>query len=191
MGSTRPDAGGTTGSEERTASAGDLPSAIYAELRVLAHDYLSRQRPDHTLPPTALVHEAYLRLAKQSRFQVSDQVHFFCLAARAMRSILIDHARRRNSMKRGGNATRVPLDDTVAFYNARAMDLLALDEALERLGALQPRLARMIELRFFGGLSLEEAAATLGVSDRTVRRDWLTAKAWLHHELSEGEQHGP
>ncbi len=165
-----------------------LPAA-YDELRQIASRYLARERVGHTLQTTALVHEAYLRLLGRGDLGDGDRTHFLGTAARAMRLILVDHARRRNAAKRGGHAARVPLDDTLAMYEARCQDLIALDEALARLSQMDPQLGRVVELRFFGGLTEEEAASVLQVSPRTVRRSWRIAKMWLWSELK-GEERG-
>lgn len=162
---------------------------VYDELHELAREYLSRQRRDHTLQPTALVHEAYLRLIKQKSPPGVDRARFFWTAARAMRSVLVDHARRRRARKRSSTGSRIPLDEAVASYDERAIDLLALDELLDRLQAIDPRMTRIIDLRFFGGLTETETAAALDVSPRTVRREWRTARAWLHSQLAKGESH--
>ncbi len=161
---------------------------VYDELRELARRYLSRERRDHTLQPTALVHEAYLRMIKR-KVDGLDRAHFFWTAARAMRSVLVDHARRHLAAKRGGAGHRVALDDAVASYEERAVDLISLDDALEQLAKVDQRLTRVIDLRFFGGLTDEEAAAALGLSSRTIRREWRFARAWLHNRLGKGEPH--
>ncbi|MCP4245522.1 MAG: sigma-70 family RNA polymerase sigma factor [bacterium] len=169
--------------------AGSAPHApsvvdqVYDELRTLARAYLSRQRPDHTLQPTALVHEAYLRLLAHTRSNEMDRAHLFCSAARAMRSVLVDHARRRGARKRRGGGHRIPLDDAVASYSERAVDLVALDDILHRLGQNDPDMTTIIELRFFGGLSEIETAEALDVSPRTVRRKWQVARTWLHQQI--------
>lgn len=161
---------------------GRLPD-VYAELRDLAHRYLSVERPGHTLQPTALVHEAYLRISAQTSRLALDRAELIAAAAGAMRLVLVDHARRRRAEKRGGSARRVPLDDVLASYEERAIDLVAVDDALQRLTNVDPDLARLVELRFFGGLSEEDIASVLGVSARTVRRGWRTARLWLAREL--------
>lgn len=171
---------------DRTRSAPAVLS-VYDELRDLAARYLSRQPREHTLQPTALVHEAYLRLCGQTHLSGLDAQAFFCVAAKAMRSVLVDHARRRLSIKRGGNLRRLPLDDTIASYEERAFNLVPLDEVLTKLAELDPDLARLVDLRFFGGMTEREIAEILSVSVRTVRRDWRIARLWLFHELSKGE----
>jgi RNA polymerase sigma-70 factor, ECF subfamily len=160
----------------------------YDELRRLATGYLSRERRAHTLQPTALVHEALARLMAgrgAGALAGMDRGEYVAAVARAMRLVLVDHARRRGAQKRGGARHRVPLDDSLALYEESASDLLALDEALERLAALDPELARMVELRFFGGLTEEETAREMGVSSRTVTRAWRFARVWLARELGE------
>lgn len=162
---------------------------IYNGLRRLARAYLSRQNPQHTLQPTALVHEAYLRLLRREDWDGTNVAGFFALAATAMRSVLVDHARRRNSQKRGGNAERLPLDNIVDLYEQRAVNLIELDEALTRLATIDPDQVQVIELRFFGGLSLEETAAMLSTSPRSITRRWNRARAWLRRELTKGLNH--
>lgn len=166
-----------------SASFDRLFPLVYDELRRIAHRLLAGEREGHTLQTTALVHEAYLRLIDQTRAQWADRSHFFAVAAGAMRRILVDYARRQRAGKRGGGLAPVPLDDTVALADRRADELLALDEALDRLGAIQPRQARVVECRFFGGLTDEETAQVLSVTSRSVRRDWAAAKTWLASEL--------
>ncbi|HUF51418.1 MAG TPA: sigma-70 family RNA polymerase sigma factor [Longimicrobiales bacterium] len=154
----------------------------YAELRRIAHRQLRRERAGHTLNTTALVHEAYLRLADRTAEWI-DRTHFFALAAQAMRHILIDHARRHRSTRRGGQLVRVPLDEAMLTLEDRAELLLAVDEALTRLAAVDERRCRVVECRFFAGLTEEETAAALGVGVRTVKRDWAKARAWLFAEI--------
>lgn len=176
----------------------DLIPAVYAELRAIAHRQVQRERRNHTLSTTALVHEAYLRLVDQRRTQWQDRSHFFAVASRVMRRILIDSARRHRASKRGGADERVPIEESAALADSgpgaaddlaaadqRADVLVALDDALNGLAALDARLVRVIECRFFGGLTEEETAATLGVTARTVRRDWVKAKGWLQRALQE------
>jgi RNA polymerase sigma factor (TIGR02999 family) len=178
----------------------DLLPRVYDELRALADAYMRRERAGHTLQPTALVHEAFLRLLRLPPGSVQNRVHFFALAAQAMRRILADHARRHRAAKRGGNAVRVPLElieggagpamapapGAGGFASASEVAADDLDTALEDLAKLDQRQARVVELRFFGGLSIEETAEVLGVSSATVKRDWLVARAWLHRELRGG-----
>jgi RNA polymerase sigma factor (TIGR02999 family) len=179
--------------QEGDEGAGErLAALVYAELREVAARHLRAERPDHTLTPTALVHEAYLRLAGQQETAWQSRAHFFAMAARAMRRILVDHARARRAAKRSGGE-RVPLDDASDVIagaddaQARAIDLVALDDALARLTALDPRQARVVELRYFAGLEIEEVAELLGVSGMTVKRDWRLARAWLFRELGGGD----
>jgi RNA polymerase sigma-70 factor (ECF subfamily) len=163
---------------------------VYDELRSLAERHLHEQRPDHTLQPTALVHEAYLRLAQGTKAEGIDQLDLLRLAARAMRSVLVDHARRRKAMKRKGTGHRVSLDAVAAVYGRSAIDLVALDDALTKLAELEPQWATLIELRFFGGCTEEETAELLKVSSRTVRRQWRGARAWLRNQIDGGKQDG-
>jgi len=165
-----------------------LLSKVYAELRRMAKAQLARERPGHTLVPTALVHEVYLRLAREKKISWRDRAHFFRACACMMRRILVDHARRRLAQKRSG-ATTVALSsfaDKSADATNEVVDLIALDRALESLETLSPRQCRVVEMRFFAGLSIEETAASLGVASRTVKLDWTKARAWLHHELARG-----
>lgn len=172
-------------------SAGDaitvdeLLPLVYGELRHLAERYMRRERPDHTLSPTALVHEAYLRLVDQSRVQWQDRSHFLGVAAIAMRRILVEHARRRQLVRRGGDRERVSLSEVSIAQDDSADLLIALNDALERLGAVSPRLVRVVECRYFLGLTEEETAAALEVTARTVRRDWIKAKGWLAEALED------
>lgn len=156
---------------------------VYAELRRIAHRQLRNERPGHTLQPTALVHEAYLRLVDQHSVGWQNRAHFFGVAAQVMRRILVDHARRQAAKKRGDGAQRVALDDVPATARDD-VPVLALDRALERLARLDPGLARIVELRAFGGLTIDEAAHVLDVSASTAKRDWRTARAWLMRELT-------
>jgi RNA polymerase sigma factor (TIGR02999 family) len=157
---------------------------VYDELRRLAHLKLRREAPGHTLNTTALVHEAYLRLGAEGGAQWIDDAHFFALAATAMRRILVDHARRRGAEKRGGGARRVPIESVEGLgVEERAELLVALDDALERLAALDVRQARVVECRFFGGLTEDETARALGIGLRTVKRDWAKARSWLYGEM--------
>jgi RNA polymerase sigma factor (TIGR02999 family) len=157
---------------------------VYEELRRLAHHYLRRERAGHTLQTTALVNEAYLRLVRSSRVEWQNRAHFFAVAAQLMRRVLVDEARQRGYLKQGGAFTRVALAEDIAMAPERNVDLMALDEALGRLEQRAPRKCRVIELRFFGGLSIEETATVLGVHADTVKREWRTAKLWLWRELS-------
>lgn len=156
---------------------------VYAELRALARAQLRGERPGHTLTATALVHEAYLRMAERERLAPEDRRHFFAIAAQTMRRVLIDSARARKRKKRGGNRVDAPLEEELLVSNSVADDLLAIDDALERLAAANERAARVVECRFFAGLTLEETATTLGMSLKTVQRDWIVARAWLRKEI--------
>jgi RNA polymerase sigma factor (TIGR02999 family) len=161
-----------------------LMPLVYNELRRQARNYLARERGSHTLQPTALVHEAYLRLVDQTRISWQNRAHFFGMAANMMRRILVDHARAHASEKRGGAAVRLSLEDVQIPLEQRASDLVSLDEALEKLVKFDERKAKIVEMRFFGGLTDEEIAEVLGISTRTVLRDWKTARLWLYRELS-------
>lgn len=165
-----------------------LVPLVYDELRRLARSYMRRERTDHTLQATALVHEAYLKLVEQRSANWQSRAHFFGVAAQVMRRILIDHARGHQRQKRGGEYEKVVLNEALVFSPEQSAELLAVDEALERLAKLDERQARVVELRFFGGLSVEEAAAVLDISPKTVKRDWSVAKAWLYADLK--EHHG-
>ncbi len=173
----------------RRQAAGDadagrqLLELLHDELHRLAGAQMRRERGDHTLQPTALVHEAWLRLVASPPSAAGSRAHFLSLAARVMRRVLVEHARARAAAKRGGEAQRVTLDDALALDPGRSLDVLALDEALERLAAFDAELATLVELRFFGGLSNEEVAASRGVSLRSVERGWATARAWLRGQL--------
>lgn len=158
---------------------------IYGELHRIAHAQLARERDGHTLSPTALVHEAYFKLVDVTRVEYRDRTHFLSMAARAMRRILIDYARQHGRLRRGGDLERVTLDEALIAASAQADTLLALDLALEELTRLNERLARVVECRFFGGLTEDDTAAVLGVNVRTVRRDWVKARGWLERALSE------
>ncbi|HEY0928975.1 MAG TPA: ECF-type sigma factor [Gemmatimonas sp.] len=167
----------------------DLDAAlplVYDELRALAQQYLRRERPDHTLQPTALVNEAYMRLTSQRQVDWGNRAQFFGIAAQMMRRILVNHAEARNADKRGGQLTHVTLDEAVSWSGARDLDLLELDEALARLADLDPRQARVVELRFFAGLSIEDTATVMSLSPATIKREWTVAKAWLRRELTRG-----
>jgi RNA polymerase sigma factor (TIGR02999 family) len=166
----------------------ELMPVVYAELRRLAGHYLRRERPDHTLQPTALVHEAYLRLIDQTSVRWQNRAHFFGIAANLMRQILVNHALSHKAAKRGGTEVKLPLDEAVGVAKQQGVDLVALDEALSRLAVLDPQQGRIVELRFFGGLTIEEAAEVLRISPATVKREWATAKAWLHCSLTKGRE---
>jgi RNA polymerase sigma-70 factor (ECF subfamily) len=165
-------------------SLNELLPLIYRELRRLAARALRRERSGHTLQPTALVHEAYLRLIDQRDVTWQNRAHFFAVAAQAMRRILVDHARARERVKRGGPQQQVPLLEDHAVHQARSVDVLALDQALTRLDRIDPRQRQVVELRYFSGLSIEETAAAMDISPATVKREWTMARAWLHAELA-------
>lgn len=157
---------------------------VYSELRQLADRYLRRERSDHTLQATALVHEAYLRLVDQN-VPWQNRAHFFGVAAQMMRRILIDHARNHQAAKRGSGGIKLSLDDLIDLSDERAADLITLDEALTELASFDPQKSQIVELRYFGGLSIEETAKVLGIGTATVIRQWKTAKAWLYHQVSQ------
>ena len=161
----------------------ELVPLVYQELRRLAHYHLRRERSGHTLQTTALVHEVYLRLCSQDDPRWEDRAHFFAVAARIMRRILVDYSRRRGAEKRGAGAVRLDLDEALALPLKQPFDLAALDDALEQLAAFDPRKCQVVEMRFFVGLGAKEIAAVLDTSEATVRRDWIIAKAWLFRRL--------
>lgn len=178
--------GDTGGSFGTTPSAEDLLPIVYEELRGMAHHYLKRERSNHTLQPTALVHEAYLRMVDGTKVNWQGRTHFFAVGAQVMRRVLIDYARERGAAKRGGDLQRVTFTDaTPAGRELNLEELLTLDTALQKLAKLDPRQAKIVELRFFAGLTVEEIAGQIGVSKRTVEGDWTHARAWLSRELSE------
>ena len=156
---------------------------VYSELRRVARRQLGRERPDHTLTTAALVNEAYIKMADQGSNPAEDRTHFFRIAARAMRQILVDHARRKRAEKRGGDWHKTSLEDKQFGVNARPEEMLALDDALEKLEQVDPRLRQLVEYRFFGGLTETEIAELQGVTTRTVQRDWAKARAWLYREI--------
>ena len=162
-----------------------LVPLVYNELRRLARSKLRNERAGHTLQTTALANEAYLRLAGLEKWEWRDRAHFFGVMSGIMRRVLIDHARKRGAARRGGGAVRVPLDEGLEIAADRPQELIALDDALSALGALDPRQERIVELRFFTGLTVEETAEVLGISPRTVKREWAVARAWLRAELRE------
>lgn len=165
------------------AALAELTPLVYGELRRLAHHHMDGQRPDHTLQTTALVNEAYLRLADQTKPSWQDRAHFFAVAARAMRQILVNYAKSSRAQKRGGGALKIELDEAAIVSPEQSKEIVDLHEALERLVTLDSRKARVVELKYFGGLNHDEIAEVLKVSTVTVRRDWVFAKAWLHNEL--------
>jgi RNA polymerase sigma factor (TIGR02999 family) len=170
------------GSEQE--DIGKAMSAVYDELRSLARNYLRRERPNHTLQPTALVHEAYLRLTAQRNIHWQNRAHFIAIAARLMREILVEHARSRQAAKRGGGGITMSLSKALELFEERDVNLLALDDALKRLATIDPQKSRIVELRAFGGLTLEETAEVLNTSAATITRQWRTARAWLYREIN-------
>ena len=162
----------------------ELLPLVYRELHKIAHRYLNKERGEHTLQTTALVHEAYIKLIDQNRVQWQNRAHFYGIAAQMMRRILVDYARSRNYAKRGGGTIEIPLDEALTVSNTRNAELIALDEALDQLSEFDKRKAQIVELRCFGGLTVEEAAEVLDVSPGTIVRDWTLAKAWLRREIS-------
>ena len=158
---------------------------VYDELRRLAHHHLQAERPNHTLQSTALVHEAYLRLVDQEPLRLDNRAHFFAVASHLMREILVDYARKHVAAKRGANSLTLSLDEAIALPRKRDVNLVALDDALNRLAAMDATQSNIVELRFFGGLSIDETAQVLGISPRTVKRHWTTARVWLYQELSQ------
>jgi RNA polymerase sigma factor (TIGR02999 family) len=161
-----------------------LIPVVYDELHRLAAKYMSQEGPGHTLQSTAVVHEAYLKLIDQQRVHWQNRTQFFAVAAQMIRRILVDHARIANASKRGGAARKLSLDENIGVMESRDLDLVALDDAMAALAQFDPQQSRVIELRFFAGLTIEETAEALGVSPATVKRDWITAKAWLFNELN-------
>ena len=171
-----------SGGDEQARDA--LVPLLYDELRRVARRNLRSQQRDHTLQSTALVHEVFLRLVNQESVRWDDRIHFFAVASHLMRRIIVDQARRRNAAKRGGNAVTLLLDDQIAPAKQRALDVVALDDALHELSKISPQLSRIVEMRFFAGFSIEESAQAMGVSPATVKRDWAVARAWLYRELA-------
>jgi RNA polymerase sigma-70 factor, ECF subfamily len=172
-------------SEGKSQVVDDILPLIYDELRSLASNYLRRERSDHTLQPTALVHEAYIKLIDQTQVKWQNRAHFFGIAANIMRRILVDYARKHHADKRGGDAEKLPLEEEILIVSeGKSAELLALDEALENLARIDPQKSKIVELRYFGGLSVEETAEVLGVSEITVKRHWRMAKAWLYGQLA-------
>ena len=169
------------------AALDKLMPLIHDELRRLAHHYMSRERADHTLQTTALVNEAYLRLVNRKGVHWQNRAHFFAIAATLMRSILVDHARSHAYAKRGGGARKIELDEAMIASQQRAAEVIALDDVLKELAVFDPQQSQVVELRFFGGLTIEETAEVLDLSPATIKREWNTAKAWLYHELAQGK----
>jgi RNA polymerase sigma factor (TIGR02999 family) len=177
-------------SQGREGAIDKLVPLVYDDLRRLAHRYMSDERPGHTLQTTALVNEAYLRLAGSAQATREDRIHFFAACSRSMRQILVDSARSRQAVKRGGEMPRVELQEALAAAGQPGADLVAIDDALNALAVIDPRKSQVVELRFFGGLSVQETAEVLKVSVATVHRDWRLAKSWLRRELSREQAHG-
>jgi RNA polymerase sigma factor (TIGR02999 family) len=171
-------------SQGESAAREQLVPLVYDELRRMARHCLAGQRPDHTLQSAALVHEAYLRLVGRSSVHWDDRVHFFAVAAQLMRRILVDHARKRCAAKRGGDRVTLTLDERLAPAKQRELDVVALDHALHELARMNAQQGRIVEMRFFSGLSIEETAQVLGISPATVKRDWAVARAWLYREMA-------
>ncbi len=161
---------------------------VYRELRRLARHQLRNERPDHTLRSAAVVHEAYLRLVGMSPPRWESRTHFFAIAAQLMRQILVDYARRHGASKRGGSVCKLSLEDAMAVPRRAQLDVVALDDALQALARIDERQSRVVELRFFAGLSLNEISEVLGIAPATVQRDWIAARAWLHREISRGQR---
>src|SRR3989440_6576254 len=172
-------------SKGNQAALDKLMPLVDRELHRLAHHYMRNEKPGHTLQTTALVNEAYLRLVNQKHVHWKNRAHFFALSAQLMRRILVDHARKRNYAKRGGDAQQISFDEAMVVSRERGADLIALDDALDRLAAIDPRKSKVVELRFFGGLSVDETAEALQISAVTVMREWRMAKAWLYSSLNE------
>jgi len=168
-------------------AAAELWKLVYEELHLLASQKMARTPPGQTLQPTALVHEAFLRLVGEKEDRWENKAHFFGAAALAMRNVLVDHVRRKGRVKRGAGMKRVPLSQIISPADSQALDLLALDEAIKKLEAVDPRIAEVALLRYFAGLTIEETAKTMGISRSTVERDWSYARAWLYREITKGD----
>ena len=166
------------------AALDKLTPLVYEDLRRMAHRYMSRERPDHTMQTTALVNEAYLRLVNREAVHWQNRAHFFAIAAQVMRHILVDHARSHAYAKRGGGTRKISLDEAMVVSQERAAEVVALDDVLKELAKIDSQQSRIVELRFFGGLTIEETAEVLHLSAATIKREWSTAKAWLYHELA-------
>ncbi|HEU0210255.1 MAG TPA: sigma-70 family RNA polymerase sigma factor [Candidatus Udaeobacter sp.] len=171
-------------SHGNSEALGKLIPLVEPELHRLAHHYMNREAPGHTFQTTALVNEAYIELVGKSHPQLRNRPHFFAVAAQVMRRIMVDHARQRHALKRGGGAVRITLEESALVTETRAAELLALDEALENLAAFDPRKSKIVEMRYFGGLTVDEIADVLKIHPNTVMRDWNAAKAWLYAQLS-------
>lgn len=174
--------------DQREATATQLMQLVYGDFRALAGAYLQREIPGHTLQPTALVNEAFLKLVDQSRVDWQGKTHFFAVGAEMMRRILVDHARSKQRQKRGGGYHRIELHPDLQLSSDRDEDLLAVDEAIDKLAQVDPRQAKIVELRFFGGLNMQEVAEALGTSKRTMEREWTMVRAWLRRELTREEE---
>lgn len=174
--------------EGKAEALDELVPLVHDELRRIARNFMRRQNPGHTLQTTALVNEAFIRLVDSNRVNWQDRNHFFAISAQLMRRVLVDVARRKNSLKRGGERVQVTLDDKLNVSDEKETDLIALDEAMSLLAELNPRQSQIVELRYFGGLTEEQIADTLEISSRTVRRDWNLARAWLFRELNQKDQ---
>ncbi|HEY5839025.1 MAG TPA: sigma-70 family RNA polymerase sigma factor [Pyrinomonadaceae bacterium] len=172
-------------SEGRSEALEDLIPLIYPELRRLARRHMQRENPAHTLQTSALINEAYLRLVSQQGVEWHNRAHFFAVAAQVMRHILIDHARKHQVVRRGGGLLRVPLDETAVASHERALEFVALDEALTKLALIDARKSQIVEMKFFGGLTVDEIAEVMKLSPITIKREWRAAKAWLHLEITE------
>jgi RNA polymerase sigma factor (TIGR02999 family) len=168
------------------AALDKLMPLIHQELRRIAHHYMSRERPGHTLQTTALVNEAYLKLVNREGVHWQNRAHFFAIASQLMRHILVDHARSHAYAKRGGGTQTISLDEAMVVSQERAAEVVALDDVLKQLAEIDPQQSRIVELRFFGGLTIEETAVVLSLSPATIKREWTSAKAWLYHELAKG-----
>ena len=168
------------------AALDKLMPLIHQELRRIAHRYMSRERPGHTMQTTALVNEAYLKLVNREGVHWQNRAHFFAIASQLMRHILVDHARSHAYAKRGGGTQTISLDEALVVSQERAAEVVALDDVLKQLAEIDPQQSRIVELRFFGGLTIEETAVVLSLSPATIKREWTSAKAWLYHELAEG-----
>jgi RNA polymerase sigma-70 factor (ECF subfamily) len=169
----------------KTGAADELLPMVYQELRRIAGSYMRRERADHTLQATALVHEAYLQLVDQTRVDWKNRAHFFGVAAQLMRRILVEHARSHHAQKRGGDASKLALEEVINYFPQKEMTLVSLDDALHELERMDPRQSRIVELRFFGGLTTEEVSEVMGISTATIEREWRAARAWLHSQLSD------
>jgi RNA polymerase sigma-70 factor (ECF subfamily) len=169
----------------KTGAADELLPMVYQELRRIAGSYMRRERADHTQQATALVHEAYLQLVDQTRVDWKNRAHFFGVAAQLMRRILVEHARSHHAQKRGGDASKLALEEVINYFPQKEMTLVSLDDALHELERMDPRQSRIVELRFFGGLTTEEVSEVMGISTATIEREWRAARAWLHSQLTD------